>query len=141
MDWWSQLQRRALGLQTLDYAWVDRWRLAMGHGQRRHTAIGRSPARPGKRPVGWLFHAFIAACLLAAAGPHGAQRPISFRSCWRGVLSLAAPCLIVQPACGMRQRRRTPRPAIDRLCSLDTYLAFGLDLYLAARVWALSFPG
>lgn len=41
----------------------------------------------------------------------------------------------------MGQRRRMPRPAIDRLCSLDTQLAFGLDLYLAAWVWALPFPG
>ncbi|PLR31666.1 DUF2938 domain-containing protein [Chimaeribacter californicus] len=141
MDLWALVQRVAFGTPSLDYALVGRWLALMRDGRFCHRPIMAAPPVKGERLLGWLCHYAIgimfAALLVAAAGPQWLHQPTLLPALLAGVLSLAAPFFILQPALGFGvAASRTPAPATARLRSVKSHLAFGLGLYLAAEVGA-----
>ncbi|WP_046168085.1 DUF2938 domain-containing protein [Chromobacterium vaccinii] len=142
MDAWALLLKRAFGIPSLDYAMVGRW---LGHrprGHFRHDGIGRSAPIPGEKALGWAAHYLIgmlfAYLLLALCGPAWLARPTLLPALAFGLLSVAAPFLILQPGMGAGiAARNTPNPKAARLRSLSAHAAFGLGLYLAAQSLAI----
>jgi hypothetical protein len=58
-----------------------------------------------------------------------------------GLLTVAAPFLVMQPAMGAGlAARRTPNPNMSRLRSLATHGVFGAGLYGSAKVLELLVP-
>lgn len=141
MDLWGLLLRRAFGVASLDYALVGRWLGHLPRGRFVHDGIGRSAPVAGERAIGWLAHYAIgigfAGLLLLVAGPEWGRRPTLLPALAFGLVSVAAPFLVMQPGLGLGiAASRAPRPAIARLRSLMTHAVFGMGLYLAALVVA-----
>lgn len=139
MDLAAEFQRRALGTAAAPYRLVGRWLLGMGRGRFAHLDIGRSPPRRLERPLGWAAHygvgiGFVAA-MLAAVGPGWIAAPTPGPALVTGLVSVAAPLLVMQPAFGYGiAAAGTPRPWAARWRSLRAHLTFGAGIYLAAMV-------
>jgi len=98
---------------------------------------------PSEREIGWtaeyLTGIAFAAVLLAIWGLEWVRQPTLGPALIVGIGSVAAPFLLMQPGMGAGiAASRTPRPGAARLQSLVTHAVFGLGLYAAASVLALS---
>ncbi len=139
MDGWTLLLKRVFGVPSLDYAMVGRWIGHMFHGRFRHAAIGKAPAIAGERALGWIAHYLIgigfAGALLMLSGPDWLSRPGPLPALLFGLVTVALPYLVMQPALGLGiAASRTPAPGKARIKSLGTHLVFGVGLYLGALV-------
>jgi len=137
MDLWGLARRRWLGLPLMNYGLVGRWLLYLPRGRFIHRPIAATPARKAEAWVGWVAHYLIgiafAAALLALQGMAWARQPTLVPALAFGLLTVAAPFLLLQPGMGAGlAARHTPRPHAARLQSLITHAVFGLGLYLSA---------
>ncbi len=140
MDAWAVLLRR-FGIPSLDFALLGRWVGHLPRGRFRHDRIAAAAPIPGERALGWATHyaigVSIAGLLLATFGLAWAHAPTPGPALLIGVVTVAAPLLVLQPAIGAGiASRRTPRPLFNSLKSLATHTVFGLGLYLAALATA-----
>ncbi|MES2940528.1 MAG: DUF2938 domain-containing protein [Pseudomonadota bacterium] len=143
MDAWTVFTRRCFGVVPLDYAMVGRWIGHLPRGRLVHDAIARAAPVRGERALGWSAHYAIgivfAAALLAIAGLDWARRPTVLPALVFGILTVAAPFFVLQPALGAGiAASRTPRPHAARLRSLLTHAWFGLGLALSAWLQSLA---
>ena len=139
MDLWLIARRRLLGIPPLDLALLGRWLGHMPRGRFRHDSIAAALPVPGERVIGWTAHYGIgcsfAAILLGARGLAWVHHPTLGPALAVGIVTVAAPFLVMQPALGAGiAASRTPRPAAARTQSLLTHAIFGLGLYAAG--WA-----
>lgn len=139
MDVWTLVRRPLLAMPLPDYGLVGRWLLYMPRGRFRHDAIAVSTPIAGERVTGWAAHYLIgvgfAAVLLLFWGLEWARHPAMAPALVVGIVSVAAPFLLMQPGMGAGiAASRTPRPNKARINSLVTHTVFGLGLYLAGRV-------
>jgi hypothetical protein len=140
MDAWAALLRR-FGIPSLDFALLGRWVGHLARGRLVHASIARAAPIERERALGWATHYAIgisfAGLLLAVSGLSWAHAPTPLPALVTGVVTVAAPLLVLQPALGAGiASRRTPRPIFNALKSLATHTVFGLGLYLAALVTA-----
>lgn len=141
MDLWALFLRTAFGVPSLSYRMVGRWLGHCARGRFAHDAIGKVPPITGERAIGWLAHYAIgigfAAVLLAVWGPGWAEAPTPGPAIAVGLVSLAAPFLVMQPGMGAGiAARRMPAPTIARLRSVSAHLSFGVGLYVTALLLA-----
>ena len=141
IDVWAIARRRLLGVPALDYGLVGRWLASLPRGQFRHSPIAASPPVRHERLIGWMAHYLIgmlfAAALLAIWGSEWVRRPTIGPALIVGLVSAAAPFLIMQPGMGAGvAASRTPRPGAARVQTLLTHAIFGLGLYAAG--WAAN---
>ncbi|WP_261539451.1 DUF2938 domain-containing protein [Burkholderia multivorans] len=141
MDLWALLRRRVFGVPSLDLALVGRWLGHMAHGRFRHASIATAAPLRGERALGWAAHYVIgiafAGLPVALAGPHWVDTPTLAPALAAGLVSVAAPFLVMQPALGFGiAASRTPQPAVARRRSLVAHLSYGVGLYLAALALA-----
>lgn len=146
MDAWGLLLRRVYGVAGLDYRLVGRWLGHMPRGRFRHEGIGRAAPVAGEVLLGWAAHYAIgivfAAGLVAIHGIGWLAAPTLAPALLAGLVTVAAPYFVMQPAFGMGiASSRMPDPAAARLRSLVTHLVFGFGLYAAARVTASVWGG
>jgi hypothetical protein len=137
MDLWGVARARLFGGKAPDYGLVGRWVAYLPRGRFRHDPIAASPAVRHERLIGWTAHYAIgvafAAGLLGLCGLEWAQRPTIAPALVFGVVTVAAPFLLMQPGMGAGiAASRTPRPNAARLQSLVTHTVFGFGLYAAA---------
>lgn len=140
MDGWAALLRR-FGIPSLDFALLGRW---IGHLPRRrfiHESITKATPIRRERLLGWSAHYAIgigfSTLLLATFGLDWARSPTLFPALSIGVLTVAAPLFILQPALGAGiASSKTPRPIFNSAKSLVTHLVFGVGLFLSARLMA-----
>jgi hypothetical protein len=136
MDLW-QLALARLGQPASNFRLIGRWIGHMGRGRFVHQAIARAEPVAGEAALGWITHYAVglafALLLLAAVGPGWLAQPTPAPALLFGLLSVAAPFLLMQPAMGAGiAASRTPSPAANRLRSLVNHAVFGAGLYLAA---------
>lgn len=137
VDLWAVLRTRLLGVAPPNYAFVGRWLGHMARGQFRHDAIAASPVVGGELTLGWVFHYLtgiaFAGLLVAVAGPSWLDGPTLLPALAVGVVTVAAPYLLLQPGVGAGiAASRTPNPTAARWHSLAMHAVFGIGLYLAA---------
>lgn len=142
MDVWAIVQRRAFGAAPLDYRLVGRWLGHIPRGRLRHASIAKATAVPGELALGWTAHyatgVLFAALLVAVCGSDWTQSPTVWPALGTGIVTVAAPFLVLQPAIGLGiAASKTPDPTAARLRSCVTHLVFGLGLYLTADLLAL----
>lgn len=140
MDLWAAVLRR-LGVPSLDFAMLGRWLGHLPEGQLAHAAIAQAAPVRGERALGWAAHYAIgitfASLLLAMVGLDWAHAPRLAPAMAVGLVTVAAPLLVLQPALGAGlASRKTPRPVFNALKSVATHAVFGAGLYLAA--WATA---
>lgn len=140
MDLWLVLLQRA-GVPTMDFALLGRWVGHLRHGRIAHAAIRQAPPLSGERTLGWLTHYTVgiafAALLVLMQGAPWLQRPTVTPAVAWGLVTAAAPLLVMQPAMGAGlASRRTPTPLKNCLRSLANHAVFGLGLYLSASALA-----
>lgn len=141
MDAWALARRRLFGIASLDYALVGRWLGHMRHGRFQHAAIGKAQPVRGERLLGWCSHYLIGVAFVglfvALVGPHWLCQPTLLPALLLGIVSVAAPLLLMQPAFGMGLvASRMANPWQIRLRALVTHLVFGLGVYLAGWLGA-----
>jgi hypothetical protein len=144
MDAWTLLRKRLFGIPPADYGLVGRWIAWMARGRFRHERIAVTPAVRGERLIGWSAHYLIgmgfAAALLALGGTDWAREPKLGPALLFGIVSVAAPFLVMQPGMGLGvAASRAPHPTSARLNSLVTHAIFGAGLYAAG--WAVILVG
>lgn len=140
MDMWMVLMK-ALGVPTLNFAFVGRW---VGHacqGRFTHSSIGQALPVRGEGALGWIAHyvtgVVFALVLVWVEGVAWLQAPTFMPALVLGVVTVAVPLLVIQPAMGAGfASSKTPTPGKNRLRSLINHGVFGVGLYLAARVIA-----
>jgi hypothetical protein len=140
MDAWAALLRR-FGVPSLDFAMLGRWVGHLPRGRFLHERIAAAAPIRGERALGWATHyaigISIAGLLLTVYGLEWAHAPTPGPALLIGVVTVAAPLLVLQPALGAGvASRKTPAPLFNSLKSLATHAVFGLGLYLAARATA-----
>lgn len=140
MDAWLLLLSR-LGVPTLNFAMIGRWVGHWPHGMFVHRPIAKASPVKGELALGWLFHyatgVAFAALLVAVVGVEWMRSPTPGPALAWGVVTVAAPWLVMQPAMGAGIAScRTPSPAKNRARSLANHFVFGLGLYLAALLVA-----
>ena len=138
MDLWGIARTRLLHVPSMSYGLVGRWLAWLPRGRFRHTPIAASPPVRGELLIGWTAHYAIgvafAAALLGIFGLEWACSPTLGPALIVGIVTVAAPLLVMQPGMGAGiAASRTPKPAAARLNSLLTHAIFGFGLYLAAR--------
>ena len=137
MDLWGIARTRLLRVPSMSYGLVGRWLAWLPRGRFRHAPIAASPPVRGELLIGWTAHYAIgvafAAALLAIFGRDWACSPTLGPALIVGIITVAAPFLVMQPGMGAGiAASRAPKPATARLNSLLTHAIFGLGLYLAA---------
>jgi len=145
MDLWALAQKRLFGVPSLDYAMVGRWIGHMPRGQFAHNSIASAPSIKGEGLVGWTAHyatgILFAAVLVLIWGRHWAADPTPVPPLIIGIVTVAVPFFIMQPALGAGiAASRAPKPNISRLRSVIAHLSFGLGLYIAAEGWKALSP-
>lgn len=136
MDVGLALQSR-LGIPNTGFAMVGRW---VGHFRRgvfRHAAIAKATPVPGERVLGWLTHYLIgmafAALQVGLQGRNWLAQPTLLPALAFGVLTVAAPWFVMQPALGAGMlARKTQTPLRNGLRSLVNHATYGAGLYLTA---------
>jgi hypothetical protein len=137
IDLWAMVRKRVLGVPSLDYGLVGRWLAYLAQGRFSHQRISTMPRASGERLIGWTAHYLIgivfAAALLAIWGLEWVRSPTPGPALTVGLVSVAAPFLLLQPGMGLGiAASRTPRPAVARIQTLLTHSIFGAGLYAAA---------
>lgn len=136
MDLWLWLLSR-LGFPTTGFAMVGRWVGHVGRGVFAHAAISKAAPIRFELSLGWLTHYAIgiayAALFVAVQGTVWLERPTPGPALVFGVLTVAAPWFVMQPAMGAGVLAlKTPTPLRNGLRNLANHTVFGLGLYLAA---------
>lgn len=145
MDGWARLLG-AFGIPSLNFAFLGRWLGNLPRGQWRHASIAKATAVRGELLLGWFAHYTLgisfAALLLSTFGLKWARSPSLFPALFIGMVTVAAPLLILQPALGAGiASTKTPRPLFNSMKSLVTHTVYGLGLYLTAIALAALIPG
>lgn len=139
MDLWA-LILKLCGQPTLNFSLVGRWVGHMTNGQFVHRpSIAQKERIPAENVLGWGVHyatgiifAFIFIFLL---GETWFTSPVLWPALFFGVITVAAPYFIMQPAMGAGiAASKTPNPNKARLMSLLSHSVFGLGLYLTGLV-------
>jgi hypothetical protein len=136
MDLWALLLKR-LGIPSLNFAFLGRWLGHLPEGRFVHESIARATPVRGERLLGWVAHYSIgitfAALLLATFGLKWAHSPSLFPALGIGLVTVAAPLLVLQPALGLGiASSKTATPVFNALKSVVTHAVYGLGLYLTA---------
>jgi len=144
MDAWNLMLARA-GAPALDLALVGRWIGHLPQGRWAHENIARAAVVRGEALIGWSAHYVLGIAFsvltLCVFGLDWARSPSLLPALVIGVVTVAAPLLVLQPALGAGiASTRTPTPVLRSLKSLATHTVYGMGLYLAASMTAALFP-
>ncbi|MCE9660702.1 MAG: DUF2938 domain-containing protein [Burkholderiales bacterium] len=136
MDAWLALLVR-LGVPTTSFALVGRWVAHIPRGRFAHSAIAKAEPVAFELVLGWVTHYAIgiayAGLLVAVQGVAWLDSPTFLPALALGVVSVAAPWFVMQPAMGAGfAARKTPAPLTNRVRSLANHTVFGFGLFLAA---------
>ena len=140
MDVWLLMLKKA-GVPIQNFAMLGRW---IGHwpdGQWQHSAIAKASPVKGEVWMGWLTHYAIgvgfAGLLILVCGEGWIASPSPGPAIALGIVTVAAPLLVLQPALGAGiASSKTSAPLRNSLKSLANHSVFGVGLYLAAMAVA-----
>jgi hypothetical protein len=139
MDIWAVFLQRAFNISSLSFCLVGRWLGHMMQGKFSHAKITTATPIPAECVLGWFAHYLIgvvfALMLVISTSTDWLKNPSLFPALLVGLLTLAIPFLIMQPALGLGiAAAKTLNPTQARLKSTATHLVFGFGLYVSACV-------
>ena len=144
LDLWSAFLARVFAVPAPNYAMIGRWVGYFPRGVFAHDNIAKAAPVTGEAALGWGAHYIVgvlyAAALIAICGVDWARAPTLAPALIFGILTIAAPFLIMQPGMGAGiAASRMPNPNSARLKSLMAHTVFGLGLYITAVLTARLF--
>jgi hypothetical protein len=142
MDVWLWLLSR-LGVPTTSFAMVGRWVGHLARGRFTHVAIAKALPVRNELGLGWLTHYVIgvvyAALLVAMQGKAWLEQPTFLPALVFGVVTVAAPWFVMQPAMGAGfLALKTPTPLKNCLRNMANHAVFGTGMYLTAAALTRS---
>lgn len=145
LDAFSAVRALFFGAPFPSYPMVGRW---LGHfpsGQFVQANMGKAAPIAGEGVIGWTVHyatgVAFAAALLGICGPEWTREPTPAPALIFGLVTVAAPFLVMQPGMGLGiAAAKAPNPAVARMRSVLSHLVFGLGLYVSALVLARAVP-
>lgn len=143
LDVWNALLRLLFKITPPSMGMVGRWIGHFPRGRFAHAKISDAAPVAGEQAIGWIAHYAIgvgfALLFLAIVGLDWARQPTLLPALVFGVVTVAAPFLVMQPAMGAGvAASKTPNPPVARVRSLVSHAVFGIGLYAAAL--ALQLP-
>lgn len=128
---------RLFGIKGLDYRFLGRWIGHLFNGQFFHTKIFESPVIKSEALIGQFAHYLIgisfAFLLVLVSGKKWLENPSLFPALAIGILTIAAPFFLMQPAFGFGiAGSNLPDPNKARLLSLIIHSVYGIGLFLSA---------
>jgi hypothetical protein len=146
MDLWAWFRKRFFGVPAASYALVGRWLGHIPRGRFAHDSIAKASPVRSELIIGWVAHYLIgvvfAVLLLCIWGLDWARHPTLLPALIVGILTVAAPFFVMQPAMGAGiASSKTPNPGAARLRSLITHTVFGIGLYGSAVLSTLLMRG
>lgn len=141
LDLWTLFLKVVFRVPATNYAMVGRWIGHFPRGQWVQSSIANAPAVVGEHAIGWIVHYGIgilyAGLLVLVAGLDWLSMPTLVPALGVGVVTVAAPFFLMQPAMGFGvASSRVANPGAARLRSLAAHIVFGLGLYLTALLGA-----
>lgn len=138
MDAWLLILGR-LGLPSSNFALIGRWVGHMRHGRFTHASIAKVQPVRGELALGWVTHYAVgiayAALLVLVLGFEWAKQPTLWAAVAFGILTVAAPLFLMQPAMGSGfAATKTPAPVQNCLRSVANHTVFGAGLYFTAAL-------
>lgn len=139
MDAWALLQKRLLGIPSLNYALVARWVVLIPRGKLIHRPIMATPPVKGEVFFGWSLHYLIgivfALILVLLMGEAWLSDPSMIVALNTGIVTLIFPFFIIQPCLGFGiAASKTPSPWKARGLSLLAHSFYGLGLFVTAVI-------
>lgn len=141
MDIWALVVKHVLRLPTANWAHVGRWFAHMSRGVFVHRPISESAAVSNELAIGWIAHyltgiVYGLAYLLIVQG-WLSRKPSMQSALIFGVVTLAAPWLLMQPSMGAGVfASKTPKPGVTRLVNASMHMVFGASLYVGWLILA-----
>ncbi|NTS76201.1 DUF2938 family protein [Catenovulum sp. SM1970] len=142
MDCWAWFLQRYFAVKSLNYALVGRWLLCAMQGDFKATPIVHRKVQKFEVAIGWSVHYVIGIVLAMlfffSFSQTGLHSPQLLPALLFGVISVALPFFIMQPALGLGvAANKTLQPNLMRLKSLMAHTSFGVGLYISAQclVW------
>jgi hypothetical protein len=139
LDLWSLALKTVFRVPFPNYTMVGRWIGYFPRGRFLHKSVAAAPAVDAERLIGWIAHYGIgilyAGLLVAFVGADWLSAPTALPALIIGIVTVAAPFFIMQPAMGAGfASSKAEKPNVARARSLAAHAAFGLGLYLSAVV-------
>lgn len=137
MDLWAWIQKKLLGIPSLNYALVARWVLYIPSGQWVHTPIMNTSPATRETELGWFLHYAIGVIFalihVLIMGAEWLKNPTMIPSLVTGIVTIIFPFFIIQPCLGFGIAAcKTPYPWKSRLLSLLAHLAYGAGIFITA---------
>ena len=135
MDLWAFFLNCVFKITPSNFCLLGRWIGYMPEGIYQHASIASSAPKSVECAIGWIAHyltgVIFAMAFTALAGNEWLQHPALIPAIVFGIVTIAAPFLILQPAFGLGfAASRTSNPLQTRLRTLMNHTAFGIGLYL-----------
>ncbi|MFO1271895.1 MAG: DUF2938 domain-containing protein [Rubrivivax sp.] len=136
LDLWLVVLKR-LGVPTSSFALIGRWVAHMARGKFSHASIAKAAPVANELTIGWVTHYAVgiafAAMLVALQGPGWVQQPTFVPAFLTGVVTVAMPLFVMQPAMGSGfAASKTPTPLKNCARSVANHAMFGIGMYLTA---------
>lgn len=137
-DLWQLGLQRFGDLPIANWRMVGRWVGSMPHGVFAHDTISDAPAISGEHAIGWMFHYLVgisyAALYALIANALGADSVNLASTLLFGVVTVAAPWFVLQPALGLGVfASRLPNCRSVFFVTMTSHLVFGAGLYAGFR--------
>lgn len=134
-DLWALFLNYAFKVTPSNFCLLGRWILYMPEGIFRHATIVSTPRKNGECTVGWIAHYMTGIVFtggfVALAGDSWLQEPALIPALLFGVVTVAVPFFIMQPAFGFGVAASKTSNAVQiRVRSLMNHIMFGFGLYL-----------
>lgn len=139
LDIWNFVRHLLFDIPLGHYEFIGRWMLHMLDGTFFHESIKQSTPMTGELVVGWMGHytigIFFAAMLLLGWGLKWLQKPRLIPAMIVGLVTVAIPFLIMQPAMGSGiAGSLTPNPQGAVIKVIISHVIFGLGLYASGFI-------
>lgn len=126
-----------LKIKSLDYRFVGRWIGNFPKGKFYHNNIMNAERVNGELFIGWTAHYLIGISFsflpFMFYGKEWLENPGLITAVLFGIITLAAPFFIMQPALGFGiASSNLPEPKLRIFKSFLTHLIYGLGLYVTA---------
>ena len=135
LDLWGLFLKYVFKITPSNFCLVGRWLRFVPEGIFIHSKIDSMPQKSAECTVGCIAHYMIgilfAMVFLTLAGNNWIQHPTLIPAVVFGLVTVAAPFFIMQPAFGLGvAASNTPNPKQARIRSLINHIVFGFGLYL-----------
>mgnify|MGYP003574968868 CR=1 FL=1 len=134
-DLWALFLKYAFKITPSNFCLVGRWLRYMPTGIYKHSNLASATPKSSECLLGWIAHYTIgitfAITFIAFVGSKWLQHPTLIPALTFGMVTVAAPFLIMQPAFGLGvAASKVSNPMQIRLRSLMNHIGFGFGLYL-----------